>query len=35
MRNAVITALFLGMMLFDGAVSQKDCISTGRVNNRP
>jgi len=26
MRNAVITAVFLVMMLFDGAVLQEDCI---------
>ena len=34
MKNAVITALFLGMMLFDGAVLQKDCIFKGRINIR-
>ena len=32
MRNAVITAVFLGMMLFDGAVLQKDVIFKGRIN---
>ena len=34
MRNIVIIALFLGMMLFDGAVLQKDCIFKGRINIR-
>ncbi len=32
MRNAVITVLFLGMMLFDGAALQKDSIFEGRIN---
>ena len=32
MKNAVIIALFLGMVLFDGAVLQKDCIFKGRIN---
>jgi len=32
MRNAVATVVFLGMMLFDGAVLQKDCIFKGRIN---
>ena len=32
MRNAVITVVFLGVMLFDGAVLQKDCIFKGRIN---
>jgi len=32
MKNAVIIALFLGMMMFDGAVLQKDCIFKGRIN---
>ena len=32
MRNAIITAVFLGMMLFDGTVLQKDCIFEGRIN---
>ncbi len=35
MRNAVITAVFLVMMLFDGAVLQEDCIFKGRINNHP
>jgi hypothetical protein len=26
--------VFLGMMLFDGAVLQKDCIFKGRINIR-
>jgi len=34
MRNTVIIALFLGMMLFDGAVLQKDVIFEGRINIR-
>ena len=34
MWNAVITAVFLGTMLFDGAVLQKDCIFKGRINIR-
>ena len=34
MWNAVITAVFLGTMLFDGAVSQKDSIFKGRINTR-
>lgn len=34
MWNSVITAVFLGMMLFDGAVLQKDCIFEGRINIR-
>ena len=34
MRNIVIIALFLGMMLFDGAVLQKDSIFKGRINIR-
>jgi len=34
MRNAVITVVFLVMMLFDGAVLQKDCIFEGRINIR-
>jgi len=32
MRNAVVTAVFLVMMLFDGAVLQKDCIFKGKIN---
>jgi len=32
MRNAVITVAFLLMMLFDGAVLQKDGIFEGRIN---
>jgi len=32
MWNAVITAVFLGTMLFDGAVLQKDSIFEGRIN---
>ena len=32
MRNILIIVLFLGMMLFDGAVLQKDCIFKGRIN---
>jgi len=32
MWNAVITAVFLGTMLFDGAVLQKDCIFKDRIN---
>ena len=35
MRNAVITAVFLVMMFFDGAVLQEDCIFKGRINNPP
>jgi len=34
MRNAVITVVFLAMMLFDGAVLQKDGIIQGRINIR-
>jgi len=34
MRNAVITVVFLVMMLFDSAVLQKDCIFEGRINIR-
>ena len=32
MKNALIIVLFLGMMLFDGAALQKDCIFKGRIN---
>ncbi len=32
MRNILIIVLFLGMMLFNGAVLQKDCIFKGRTN---
>ena len=34
MWNAAITAVFLGTMLFDGAVLQKDIIFEGRINIR-
>ncbi len=34
MRSVVIAAVFLGMMLFDGAVLQKDSIFKGRMNIR-
>jgi len=32
MKNAVIIALFSGMMLFNCSVLQKDCIFKGRIN---
>ncbi len=34
MRSVVVAAVFPGMMLFDGAVLQRDSIFEGRINIR-